>query len=229
MKRITAVTVGLLVVCLGLAYCWAQSEGDTPDKATKKEEPKAEYIGAASCKMCHNTTKMGKQYKVWSEGPHAKAFAALASEEALALAKKAGVKGSPQEAAQCLKCHSTAAGLTKAEIPKKMKLENGVECETCHGPGSLHKKMMAKKKGAEGTGLVATTEKTCVGCHNEESPTYKKFEYAKATAAIAHLKPAKAGAEKTGSEAKPKETSGKETTTEKGNGDTEEKSGSCSH
>lgn len=201
MRKAASILVVLLVVCLGLVYCGAQAEKETSEKAegekataseAEKKEPKVDYIGAASCKMCHNTTKMGKQYKVWSEGPHAEAFEVLASDEALEFAKKAGIKGSPQESPKCVKCHSTTAALAKDEVPSKMKLENGVECESCHGPGGQHKKLMAKKAKDETGFTVEITEKTCTGCHNEESPTYKKFEYAKFAAAIAHPRPSEA-------------------------------------
>src|SRR5665647_3135897 len=30
-----------------------------------------EYIGAAKCKMCHNKSATGEQYKKWADSPHA--------------------------------------------------------------------------------------------------------------------------------------------------------------
>ena len=84
----------------------------------------AQYIGAKKCKMCHMSKKRGEQYGKWAAGPHAKAFEVLATEEAKAAAKKAGVEGDPQQSPKCLKCHVTgyeapasakAASLTQEE------------------------------------------------------------------------------------------------------------------
>jgi len=41
------------------------------------------YVGAKKCKMCHNSSKAGKQYTIWSASAHSKAFANLAEEPAL--------------------------------------------------------------------------------------------------------------------------------------------------
>ena len=43
---------------------------------------------------------------------------------------------------------------------------------------------------AEDVGLLTPDEKLCVGCHNEESPTYKEFKYKEAWAQIEHKVPA---------------------------------------
>jgi hypothetical protein len=39
--------------------------------------------------------------------------------------------------------------------------------------------------------MIIPDEKLCIGCHNEESPTYKEFNYAEAVKQIAHPRPAK--------------------------------------
>ena len=74
----------------------------------------------------------------------------------------------------------------------------GVQCEACHGPGSLYKsaKIMSKKKYktdreaqhklALEAGLIIPTEETCVGCHNKKSPFFKAFDFAKRKAAGTH-------------------------------------------
>lgn len=191
MKNLTIVIICLLALGLGVAVVRADTEkAATAEKAAaddsaKKSEPQAEYIGAKTCKMCHSSKKVGNQYKIWSEGPHAKAFDGLGTEEAMKLAKKAGVEGSPQESPKCIKCHATSAGLKAEQMAKKLKPEDGVQCETCHGPGSEHQKLMMKKAKTESV-YAPISEKTCQKCHNEESPTYKKFEFAKFKAVIAH-------------------------------------------
>ena len=52
----------------------------------------AQYIGATKCKMCHKSEKKGNQFGKWEAGPHAKAYATLATDEAKAVAKKAGIE-----------------------------------------------------------------------------------------------------------------------------------------
>ena len=152
----------------------------------------AQYIGANKCKMCHKNEKKGDQFGKWSNGPHAKAFATLATDEAKAVAKKVGVAGDPQKAAECLVCHVTAFSAPASAKEAIFKIEEGVGCESCHGPGSLYKSikvMKALTAGTQDAAAVAYTkgdEKTCLTCHNEKSPTYKPFNFAEKWAKISH-------------------------------------------
>ena len=152
------------------------------------------YVGVAKCKTCHNTKKIGKQYKVWKEGPHAKAMESLKSEKAMKYAKEHGI-ADPSKDANCLSCHSTMAAADKAQIDPKGKLtmEEGVSCESCHGPGSAYKsrKVMKDRKLAVENGLNIPDEKTCVKCHNDKNPFHKPFEFKKYFAKIAHPVPKK--------------------------------------
>jgi hypothetical protein len=50
----------------------------------------------------------------------------------------------------------------------------------------------AGKIKGETVGLVKADEKTCVKCHNSESPTFKEFNFAEASKKIAHPTPKKA-------------------------------------
>ena len=143
-----------------------------------------EYIGASKCKMCHNKAPKGEQYNKWQNGPHAKAFATLAGEEA----KK--YSDNPQKDAKCLKCHSTYHSAS-ADLMYTIKEEEGVSCESCHGPGSEYKSMAIMKSREESlkNGLILPTADVCKKCHNEESPTFKGFNYDEYAAKIAHDDP----------------------------------------
>ncbi len=149
------------------------------------------FTGAAKCKMCHNKAKSGEQYAKWSESPHAGAFATLASDAAKAVATEKGL-GDPQQAAECLKCHVTAYGVDAALLGKKYSVEEGVGCESCHGAGDDYDSNKIMKAITAGTtdgttvGLTAIDEATCTGCHNDESPTFKGFDFAEYSAKIAH-------------------------------------------
>ena len=156
------------------------------------QQKKAQYIGAAKCKMCHRSTKQGEQFGKWQAGPHAKAFAVLATEKAKKVAKKSAVKGDPQQASQCLKCHVTGYNAPAAMKATSFNSQEGVGCEACHGPGSLYKSMKVMKALRAGTqdasavSFVKPNEKTCAKCHNEQSPTFKPFNYKERLALIAH-------------------------------------------
>jgi len=175
---------------------------------------KAEYIGTNKCKSCHNKEEKGAQYKIWSEGKHAKAFETLKSEQAVEVAKKLGLTEAPHESPKCLGCHTTGYEKGGYEVitdeafwnpakddkegkkaKKRMLGLQGVGCEACHGAGSLYKgkKDMAavfngEKAGAD-VGLLEVTEETCKECHNEKSPTFKAFDYAKQLDEIKHPYP----------------------------------------
>lgn len=138
----------------------------------------AKYIGAAKCKMCHNKAEKGEQYNKWANSKHSKAMASL--------------KGDEAKNPKCLKCHSTAASVDQGLIAS-ITVEEGVSCESCHGPGSLYKVATTMKdmKLAMSKGMIMPEEKVCKKCHNEGSPNYKGFNYKEYAAKIAHGDPTK--------------------------------------
>jgi len=144
-----------------------------------------DYIGASKCKMCHNKAEKGSQYDKWASGPHAKAFETLASADA----KK--YSADPQKDAKCLACHSTYHSAS-ADLMATIKAEEGVSCESCHGPGADYKSpaVMKDKQKSLAAGLIEPTEAVCKTCHNEKSPTFKGFKFAEYSAKIAHPAPA---------------------------------------
>lgn len=161
----------------------------------------AKFVGATKCKACHNSKKKGAQFKAWQAGPHSKTFATLGTPKAKEVAVKAGVKGDPQKADECLQCHVTTHGVDAKLLAASVKPEEGIQCESCHGPGDKYRKasvMNAKKykTDPEGSltlwkekGLIIPDEKTCIKCHNEKSPSFKKFVYAERLKIIAHPNP----------------------------------------
>jgi len=158
----------------------------------------ATYVGTKSCKMCHNKKTQVKQYDIWKASAHAKAYETLGTDKAKEYAVKAGVEGDPQKAKECLECHVTGYGLDSTMFGKKFVAEEGVQCESCHGPGSAYKstKIMSTKlygsqretqhKMALDAGLVIPDEKTCLKCHNDRSPAFKGFDYKTAYEKIKH-------------------------------------------
>ena len=149
-----------------------------------------EYIGAAKCKMCHNKTTTGQQYKIWSEGPHANAMKSLSSEKSMAYAKENGI-ADPTKEASCIKCHSTAGG-TDESLHAGLKMDEGVSCESCHGPGSKYKSntIMKDREKAIANGLIIPDQKLCETCHNDKNPFHKPFNFDEYVKKIAHPNPA---------------------------------------
>jgi hypothetical protein len=162
MRTLSRLTV--LVVAIGLMTTFASAQKT--------------YIGASNCKMCHQTAKQGEQFKIWSGSKHAEAFKVLASPEAQKIRKGA------EKDAECLSCHVTAAGVDAKMLDKKFKMEDGVQCESCHGAGSGYKTMAVMKDHAKAVagGMVdfkdeTAIEKMCKTCHNDKSPTFKGFNF----------------------------------------------------
>jgi len=147
------------------------------------------YVGVTMCSVCHKTEKAGKQFDIWKGSGHASAFKTLQTPKADEVAKAKGLKTKASESPECLECHVTGYGAEKA-ITGALKQEDGVQCETCHGPGSDYKSIpiMKDKAKAEAAGLVLAADdpKLCTKCHNSKSPTYKEFKYKEAWDKIKH-------------------------------------------
>lgn len=139
-----------------------------------------QYVGVKKCTTCHKKELIGNQVAKWKESKHSKAFEGLASQKAIEYARAAGIQGSPQEADECVKCHVTAHGVAPSLLKYPLKAEDGVQCESCHGPGSDYrkKKIMSDRELAVSKGLTDKPETVCVNCHNEESPAWDPKRYA---------------------------------------------------
>jgi hypothetical protein len=148
------------------------------------------YVGAKGCSMCHKAEAKGAQYTQWQGTKHAHAYETLASAEAKEVGAAKGIDD-PQKSPECLKCHVTGYGLDASRFEPTYSQEEGVGCESCHGPGAAYKKITIMKdiEQAKASGLIIPNEETCKQCHNEESPTFKPFNYAERYAEIAHPRP----------------------------------------
>ncbi len=131
------------------------------------------YISVEMCKLCHKKKELGDQYDVWANTAHSKAFYTLGTPEAEKIAAKLGIKN-PQQSRECLRCHSTRYESDGGDNGEDIHVEDGVQCESCHGPGEdyMYLEVMEDMKEATDMGLVMPTEETCRKCHNPESPTY---------------------------------------------------------
>lgn len=151
------------------------------------------YIGVKSCVMCHKSEKQGQQLKIWEDSKHSKAFETLLTEEADNIAKEKGYETKASETEDCLKCHATGFNVDASLLGKNFKMEQGVQCETCHGPGSDYKKKSVMKDReqavAKGLKVYEKPEELCLTCHNAESPTYTDFKFEESWEKIVHSVP----------------------------------------
>ncbi len=187
-----------LTVCLTVAvtiFALGADAGPSPAAQSKKNR----FIGVDKCQKCHDKDDAGNQHAKWLAGPHSKAFETLAGDAAKKIAAERGI-ADPQKSPDCLRCHTTAYGEEAAQLMKGFDPADGVQCESCHAPGEVH--FMARFRGAKDAGsgypdispeeMVSNTPaSTCLGCHNEESPTFKPFCPHERKAEIRHLNPKK--------------------------------------
>jgi cytochrome c553 len=167
----------IVLVLSFLAFCGAVQSQE------KKASTEYSFVGTKNCKKCHI-----KQFKSWKETKMAKAFEVLKPGERAEAKKKAGLDPAKDYTtdAECLACHTTGYGKPGGFVSlEKTPQLVGVSCETCHGAGGEYTKkqyMSFKNKNYKlaelvKVGLVSpVTAETCISCHNEKSPFYKKDE-----------------------------------------------------
>ncbi len=125
------------------------------------------YVGARVCARCHDGPGAGHQFSLWLLSKHSMAYAALARPEAKKIAELSGIRLDPQDSFTCLGCHSSGAQAEDWEKDATFRVEDGVQCETCHGPGSeyIAADVMADREAAMAAGLRRPNRDTCLRCH----------------------------------------------------------------
>jgi hypothetical protein len=116
-------------------------------------EGQAGYVGVAKCSECH-----AEERKVWDATSHAKAYATLS-------------KDFKEFNLECVSCHVTGYGKAGGSTVAHNEPLRGVQCEECHGPGSLHAADPSKK----GAIVLRPEPNSCVtACHHP--PHVEGFE-----------------------------------------------------
>lgn len=153
---------------------------------SKISSGKFKFTGVMACAECHEGHQMGYQFSKWRMGPHARAYATLASPRGYEIAREAGLQGNPQTHDQCLKCHTTGASSDEASLLDSFDARDGVQCESCHGPGSEYspEDIMLDPEASRRNGLDEPDAQTCLRCH--ENAHGKPFHYEDALDEIRH-------------------------------------------
>lgn len=152
------------------------------------------YVGIKSCAgACHKGDSKGRQLEIWQDSKHSQAFLTLQTPEADKIALDKGFTTPAAETPLCIKCHVLGKDINPEELDETFDKTQGVQCETCHGPGSEYKKLsiMKDKEQAIANGLVVNQNEAefCMTCHNSDSPTFKSFNYEEYWAKIKHSDP----------------------------------------
>ena len=151
----------LLLVALALAAVQPH------ENATASEIPL--YVGREACLECHEVNRTGPPCAVPAVPEHLRAYAALSRPAAPHIAFLSGIAGPPEESLVCLGCHSTGADAGPRWTRSTFRVEDGVQCEACHGAGSLHvdarRSDSAGRSSASLPALSGALDATCRTCH----------------------------------------------------------------
>lgn len=141
-----------------------QAAGKANLAAAKGKEPpppaagQPGFVGAEECGYCHS-----EAVEFWQKTKHFQAW------ETLEQVNK-------QLDYECIGCHVTGWDRPGGSTLAVNEHLRDVQCEVCHGPGSLH--VAADGTDEPRTVTRAPPESLCVGCHNEEhSDTFDYTAY----------------------------------------------------
>ncbi|HWN68447.1 MAG TPA: UshA-like (seleno)protein [Haliangium sp.] len=144
------------------AFNKAAGEANVAAAAGQEPPPvpagKAGYVGAEECSMCH-----AEATEFWQKTKHHQAWETL---EAV----------NKQFDYECIGCHVTGFAEPGGATLARNEHLRDVQCEVCHGPGSLH----VEADGADQPRTVVRTpaESLCKGCHSaEHSDTFDFTAY----------------------------------------------------
>jgi YVTN family beta-propeller protein len=151
------------------------------------------YVGERACRWCHHEPGGRDQFSAWRLTKHAQAYVALSLPESRQIAELSGVAGDPAGSQVCLGCHTTAYDTERWQRDESFRFEDGVQCERCHGPGSLYTDaaVMGDSLRARQAGLLRPREADCLVCHKEKGSHTavlggQQFKFEDALRAIAH-------------------------------------------
>jgi predicted CXXCH cytochrome family protein len=146
---------------------WAREHGQDCPPPKKGQ---AAFVGNAPCRECHE-----EAFPLWEKSKHSHGWETL---------EQVG----KQFHLNCVGCHVTGyeqpGGVCRLD---KVAGREGVGCESCHGPGSLHSEDPTPKNIVRSPG-----QELCVTCHNvENSPHFDYATYLPKILGPGHGQPAK--------------------------------------
>lgn len=130
---------------------------------------KYNFIGNAKCRLCHREFFVGRKKD--------------AHESALKRISEIPGYDNPK----CLACHSTGHGIPGGFVSyEKTPRLSDVQCEGCHGPGSVHAELRTKGGFLAGTDRPTQLKRMCTACHTSRwnrsftdlDKTFTKYKHA---------------------------------------------------
>jgi hypothetical protein len=163
------------------------------------------FVGAKACAACHDSGGEGEDsFRVWQTSRHSGAFKSLVSateKQARDLGdlklwvvrmgngEQYGLPNPAQESKHCLPCHATGFGIDTRLLGPSFDLKDGIQCESCHGPGSAHVEAKTADKSMEAVPPFKrhkdenAIKARCSSCHNG---TCGEFDFATAWPKVKH-------------------------------------------
>ncbi len=139
------------------------------------------YLGAGSCASsnCHGSVKaqpgstiLRNEYITWyKEEAHSRAFERLKNNDSKRIAQLLGL-GAPDQEQLCLECHATY--VAPGSRGPKFRLQDGVSCESCHGPSEGWIKSHTSREATHGDNVskgmfdivsLKARATICLKCH----------------------------------------------------------------
>ena len=154
------------------------------------------YVGAKTCARCHSADENGNAFHQWQTSKHAGAYRTLKTHSEGTARKcgdlelwiveigrgaKYGLPRPAAESKECLPCHVTAFGADPQILAPSFDPQDGVQCESCHGPGSAHAEARAAKDGGNAAaGLKRYEDKRAIKaqCRTCHEGTCGDFDFA---------------------------------------------------
>lgn len=141
---------------------WIATQNKARFAGVQPPQPKpgqASYVGQEECSTCHDQAS-----QFWQRTRHANAYKTL-------------VDSNKQYDVNCVGCHVTGFRQPGgSEVVENAHLQ-AIQCEQCHGPGSLHVEEPTRRGKAYGITLQ-TPESLCLSCHTpEHSDTFAYIPY----------------------------------------------------
>jgi len=139
------INIASILIISSLLICFCNMWFRTPGVFAEDEKEQAVYVGWDKCKPCHAAL-----VEAYSGFKRSRNFRILE------------MRGKDHDQ-QCLPCHTTGYGAPGGfvSVEKTPHLTN-VQCETCHGPASLHIKATSREEKKK---TLSIPRNLCTKCH----------------------------------------------------------------
>lgn len=152
-------------------------------EVARADVPKGHYMGTGSCSSsnCHGNVApvtankvLQNEYVTWQKhDKHSQAYKVLGNSDSATIVQHLGLKDAQREPL-CLKCHTTYVPEVE-DRGDKYQIEDGVTCESCHGPAqswlsshttreATHDKNL--EQGLTDVVSIQKRTKLCLSCHH---------------------------------------------------------------